>query len=391
MRKSRLPDGIENVFQRVKKVMAEEVVLGNKLINFAIGEPKGSLLFSAREEIARVVMIDDETMFKYQDNGDEAVPGFAQRFVQSHIKVNLQKVSGLGYFPIPGIKPMIGLTPIACRAELVLTMTDPGYPTPEVWCGYLKVPSYSPPLNAENEFLFSVEDIRPGTDLIMLNMPNNPSGQIANREWLEELCRYCEEHDIRIINDGAYVNLDHSGENITLTDVAVGFPNLSFLEFFSISKELENGTGSRLGAVVGSEDFVEDFLQIKGNTDSGVPGIIMAGAIYSVENDQDGIIRCRQKYEERMETVIDIMLEQNMKLVLEPKATFFSLWKVPRFAFGEEVMDAEHFCKLLIKEAKIVLIPFGDYVRVSVAAYPMEEVEKALAVFRAFEKANVVY
>ncbi|MCK5491263.1 MAG: aminotransferase class I/II-fold pyridoxal phosphate-dependent enzyme, partial [Candidatus Pacebacteria bacterium] len=233
MRKSRLPDGIENVFQRVKKAMAEEVVLGNKLINFAIGEPTGSLLFSAREEIARVVMIDDEIMFKYQDNGDEAVPGFAQRFVQSHIKVDLQQIAGLGYFPIPGIKPMIGLVPLACRAKLVLTMTDPGYPTPEVWCGYLKIPSYSPPLNAENEFLFSVEDIRPGTDLIMLNMPNNPSGQIANREWLEELCRYCEEHDIRIINDGAYVNLDHSGENVTLTDVAVGFPDLSFLEFFS--------------------------------------------------------------------------------------------------------------------------------------------------------------
>lgn len=391
MRKSRLPDGEENVFQRVKKLMQAVIDLGWDVIDLSIGEPEGSLSRSARQKIAQVVMIDDEKMFRYQDNGSPGVPFFAERFVQSHIKVDLRKVPGLGYFPIPGIKPMIGLVPLACRAKLVLTMTDPGYPTPEVWCGYLKTPSYSLPLNAENGFLFSVEDIKPDTDLVMINLPNNPSGQVASREWLEELCGYCEKHDIRIINDGAYANLDHSGENVTLTDVAVGFPNLSFLEFFSISKELENGTGSRLGAVVGSKDFTEDFLKIKGNTDSGVLGIIMAGAIYAVENDQEGIKKCRQKYEERMAIVIDIMLEQNMKLVLEPKATFFSLWEVPRFAFEEEVMDAEHFCKLLIENTGVVLIPFGDYVRVSVAAYPIEEPEKALAVYRAFEKAEVMY
>ena len=80
-----------------------------------------------------------------------------------------------------------------------------------------------------------------------------------------------------------------------------------------------------------------------------------------------------------------------MKLVLEPKATFFSLWKVPCFAFGEGVKSAEHFCNLLIKNTGIVLMPFGDYVRVSVAEYPIEEPGKAFAVYRAFEKAEVKY
>jgi aspartate/methionine/tyrosine aminotransferase len=352
---------MENPFQRVKKVMQKEEDSGANLIKLYIGEPDGSLSFSAREEIARLAMIDDNIMFKYSDNEDEAVPGFGQRFVQSHVKVDLREVSGLGYAPIPGIKPMIGLTILACRAKLVLTMSDPGYPTPKIWCGYLKTPCYSPQLNAENQFLFSVE------------------------------CRYCEKHNIRIINDGAYANLDHSGENVTLTEIAIGYPNLSFLELFSISKELKNGTGSRIGAVVGSEDFIEDFLIIKGNTDSGVVPIVMAGADYAVKNDQNGIVKCRQKYEERMGIVIDIMLSQNMKLVLEPKATFFSLWEVPRFAFGESVIDAEHFCNLLIKETGVVLMPFGNYVRVAVAEYPMEEEKKALAVYRAFEKAKVIY
>ncbi|MCK4816583.1 aminotransferase class I/II-fold pyridoxal phosphate-dependent enzyme, partial [bacterium] len=338
---------------------------------------------------------DNGKVDSYQDNGS-FVPEFAKRFVQAHVKTNLDEVFGISYMPTSGTKTALGQAILACDPELVATMSEPGYPTPAKWCGYLKVPNYSLPLTAENEFLFSVEDINPCTDLVMINFPNNPSSQVAPRKWLEELCGYCQENDIRLLCDTAYGMLVHNPENcVTLTDVAMDFPNLSFCEMFSASKA-GNFTGWRVGAVVGSEDFIRDFGKIKGETDSGGVAAMMAGVIHAIENDREGIERYNQMYAQRTRILVDILSRRGMQLVLQPKATFFSLWKVPHEAFGRVIRNAEHFNNLMIKETGIAGVPFGDgyidndYIRYSVAGYPMEETEKASNVDLGFEKASVI-
>ena len=339
-------------------------------------------------------MSDEESVHGYQDNGSPGVYDFAERFVQTHIKTVLSEVSGISCMPIPGIKPMIGLMPLACNSKVVATMSDPGYPVSETWCDYLQKSNYSLPLNAENEFLFSVEDISRDTDLVMINFPNNPSGQVAPREWLERLCGHCQKNNIRILNDAAYTMLVHCyhEDSSTLTDVAMDFPDLSFAEMFSASKEIGNGTGWRVGAIVGSDDFIGDIGTIKGNTDSGAVAAMMAGAVYAAENDWRGIESYNQMYAQRTRVLVDILLRQNMQLVLQPKATFFSLWKVPSEAFGEAVLNAEHFNDLMIKNTGIVGVPFGeDYIRYSVAGYPIEKPDEAFKVALGFQKANVAY
>lgn len=296
--------------------------------------------------------------------------------------------------PIPGIKPMIGLVPLACNSKVVATMSDPGYPVSETWCGYLQKSNYSLPLNTENEFLFSVEDVKRDTDLIMINFPNNPSGQVAPKEWLVRLCGHCQKNNIRIFNDAAYIKLVHCyyEDSPTLTDVAVDFPDLSFAETFSASKEIGNGTGWRVGAIVGSDDFIGDIGTIKGNTDSGAVAAMMAGALHSVENDWRGIESYNQMYAQRTRVLVDILTRQEMQLVLQPKATFFSFWKVPNEAFGKTVENAEHFNNLMIENTGIVGVPFGeDHIRYSVAGYPINKPDEAFKVHLGFQKADVVY
>ncbi|MCK4592018.1 aminotransferase class I/II-fold pyridoxal phosphate-dependent enzyme [Candidatus Parcubacteria bacterium] len=397
IRGTRLPESGENIFQRIKKKTEEAEARGIEVIRLSIGQPGGPALPIAKKAAAEAIMSDEESMHEYQDNGSPGVPNFAERFVQAHIKTNLQEVSGISCMPIPGIKPVLGPGILACDPKLVATMSEPGYPTPAKWCGYLKVPNYSLPLTAENKFLFSAEDIEIGTDLVMINFPNNPSGQVAPRKWLEELCGYCQENNIRLLGDAAYGMLIHdSKDRVTLTDVAINFPDLSFCEMFSVSKEIGNGTGWRVGAITGSEDFIEDFGKIKGETDSGAVAATMAGAIYAIENDQEGIERYNQMYAQRTRILVDILSRRGMQLVLQPKATFFSLWEVPHEAFGRVIRNAEHFNNLMIKETGIVGVPFGDgyigddYIRYSVAGYPMEETEKASSVDLGFEKASVI-
>ena len=215
MSKSRLPEGGQNLFQKIKKRVEAAEKAGKKIWRLGIGQPSGPALISARKAAAVAVMSGDESMHEYQDNGSPGVPGFAERVVHLHQRDKLKKGlrHGLAYLPTPGIKPTLFMIPLSCGHigidnlgtlfkddVLVATMTDPGYPTPADCCQMLRVPHYPLRTNPENEFLFSCDDILPETTLLMVNFPHNPSGQIATKDFWEERCAFCEEKGIRLIS-----------------------------------------------------------------------------------------------------------------------------------------------------------------------------------------------
>lgn len=398
MRKSSLPAGGENIFQKIKRKTIEAEKRGIKIKKLSIGQPQGPALLSARQGAAEAVMRMEESMHEYQDNGSPGVPDFARQYIQAHVLSQLGVITDIDFLPIPGIKPMLGLIPLACghphKAITVLTMSDPGYGVPRTWCNYLGVKNYLLPLNYENQFLFSTDNLRnfPGTiDAIMLNYPNNPSGQVAPKNWLEELCEYCERNNIRIINDAAYSLLIHSTteDYSTLTDVAVNYPDLSWAEMFSASKEIGNGTGWRIGGIIGSPDLISDLKTIKGNTDSGFAAPMAKGVLNTILTDQSGISEYRNLYEQRLDILIEILSSAGMELVIEPRAGFFSLWKTPKTALSETITSAEQFNDLMIENTGIVGVPIGKYIRYSVAGFPVKE--EAQDISSAFQKAGISY
>lgn len=398
MRQSRLPAGGINLFQSIKAKKAEAKTKGIKIIDLSIGQPSGPALESARKAAAEAVMSDKESMHEYQDNSSPGVPDFAERFVAGHLRCNLS-YSKVDYLPIPGIKPMLGLIPLACGSELeaVATTTNPGYPTPKVWCEYLGKTVFEPDINPKNKFLFDPKDFvrviifsLPG--LAMINYPHNPSGAIASKEWLESLCSYCEESGIRLFNDAAYAAMSYDPESFCLAEVANNYPNLSWAEAFSASKLIANGTGWRVGAMVGSPDFIGDIKKIKGNTDSGFAAPMAVGALYALENDRqaifgdDGVVN---RYRQRSSLLQQILLDAGMRLAIEPQAGFFTLWQAPKFAFGKEVKDAEAFNFAMIENTGLVGVHFHPYIRYAVASAEIGVI--ASDIISAFAQAKVSY
>ena len=400
MRKSRLPAGGGNLFQEIKEVSAEAEKNGKKLIKLSIGQPSGPALESARRAAADAVMSDKESMHGYQDNGESGVPGFAKRFVEGHIG-DILRSRDVDYLPIPGIKPMLGLVILACGTGLkvVATTTNPGYPTPKDWCRYLGKRVIEPEMNSGNKFLFNPEFLDNRSlfqnkifhgklELVMMNYPHNPSGAVANKEWLRTVCEYCEENDIRLFNDAAYVALSY-GERISLAEVAVNFPKLSWAEAYSASKLIGNGTGWRVGAMVGSSDFIGDLKIIKGNTDSGFVAFAAAGALNSLEKDMDSILEVRDLYKRRASLLCKILQRQGMRLAIEPKAGFFTLWQTPKHAFGKKINSARDFNFEMIKNTGVVGVHFNPYIRYAVASVDVEAVAEEIKT--AFKNAEVLY
>ena len=392
MRKSRLPAGGGNVFMVVRKTRSEALARGMTLLDLSIGEPRGAALMSAREAASRAILSDDEAMHAYQYNDSPAVPDFSRRFVNAHLPRPLPD-GEVDYLPISGIKPILGLLPLACgcaRDSLtVATMTKPGYPIPADWCAYHPhVAHYALPLNVDNRFRFAPSDIAPGTGLIMTNYPHNPSGQVASADWFRALCEHCVAHDIRLFNDAAYICLSHDEESACLAQVAPEFPDLSWAEAFTAAKLIGNGTGWHVGAMVGSPDFIADAKEVKGKTDAGFVAPMAAGAIAALEGDQGGIAHYRALYKERLAILQELMQDCGMRLAIEPKAAFYTLWQTPDRAFGQPVENAEAFNVAMIETTGVVGVHFGDYLRYAVCA---DVAAMAPSLEAAFRTAEVSY
>ena len=358
------------MLQAVRALRAQAVSKGTRLLDLSIGEPKGPALLSARMAASAAVESDDEAMHTYQYKDSPGVPNFAPRFIQAQVSSNLGNRE-VDYLTIPGVKPMLGLLPLACGCAesrvRVATTTRPGYPIPADWCSYHPLVDHYPlTLDPENEFRFSPDDIEEGTGLVMMNYPHNPSGQVASGGWLRELCQRCSVTDTRIFNDAAYYPLSYATESLTLSDVAVDFPELSWVEAFTAAKLIGNGTGWHVGAMVGSPDFIGDLKEVKGKTDTGFVAPMAAGVLAAIEDDQQGIRTFREMYRTRLLLLIKLLTGNGMVLAIEPGAGFFTLWLVPRKAFGVSVESAEHFNSMMIETTGVVGVPFPGYVRYAV-------------------------
>ena len=407
MRKSNLPPAGGNLFQKIKAKCAEAEAKGIKLIKLSIGQPKGPALEPARIAAAEAIMSHQESMHEYQDNGSPGVPDFALRFVQVHVKKSLPYLpdGSIDFLPIPGMKPMLGVVIDAMGGwceyghpypAIVGTMTNPGYPTPVDQCRMRSsvVTHFHLPTEQKEGFLFDPTEVVEtlsrghGNKLLMLNFPHNPTGIVAEADWLRELCGLCEKNNIHIFCDSAYAILSHSPYASTLTDVAVEFPELNWAEAFSASKA-GNNTGWRIGAIVGSPEFVGDIKRIKGNTDSGFAAPLAAGILNLYRHHMIEITRVRLLYRHRLDLLTKIATAAGMRLAVQPEGGFFVLFDCPKKAFGQDIRSSDHFNDLMIENTGIVGVPFNPWIRYAVCAADIEDIMRDIRC--GFDQASVSY
>lgn len=381
-----------NLFQQIAVLVAEykEKHGAENLINIGSGEPDLTPPKMLQELVAAEVLRDDQRIHTYQENNSKNK--LNQNFVKLNTGVDIDAYDHIRSQILPGEKTTLWLLPIVCGANRndVTVENDgfmvnaPSYDITRTWSEYLGEKSFVWPMYADENFKLNLDHIPKGVKprMILTVKPGNPCPVWASREEWVDLIEYCIENNIRLVNDGAYTALTHT-KHVSLTEVAKDYPQLDWIELFSISKTF-SACGWRLGMAVGSTDFIWELAKVKWNTDSGPFGPLISGLEKYLETPQAKIDaqKNQETYQKRLNVLRAIFMDFGLRPACETDAWFFMMFDCPKFINGEVVENSQEYNKKIISLIWVVWVPFQwqrgeQFIRYSACYDAFDEVKIA--------------
>jgi len=347
-------------FEMIKRAKraAQEAFPDRPIIDMGVGEPDWAADRGVVETLSQEAGKLENRW--YADNG---IPEF-QKAAADYMS-SIYGVSDLNYEAeiVHGIgsKPILAMLPICLiNPGDFLIQTVPGYPVMATYTKYLGGEVYDLPLNEENDFFPDLESIPPNVlekaKVLYMNYPNNPTGQVATKEFFEKVVAFAKKHNIAVVNDAAYAGVVF-GDYAPLSFLSIDGAKDIGIEVHSMSKSF-NMTGWRLAFVAGNEKFVSAYAAVKDNSDSGQFRAIQKSAIYALNHPEITKATC-EKYSRRFDMLVEALCEIGFD-AKKPQGTFYCYVKAPTGANGVKLENASAASKYLIENASISTVPWDD-------------------------------
>ena len=298
----------------------------------------------------------------------------------------MAKRFGLQFDPLTEIVPLIGSK--EGISHLAMAYVDPGQTTIVPEPGYNSyaggtrlaggVP-YRYALTPRTNFLVDLDDVPADVlrraRIVYLNYPNNPTGAIAPRDYLERTVRRCRELDLLLVYDNAYSELAFDGyvppsifEIDGARDVAI--------EFHSMSKTY-NMTGWRCGWAVAKPEISSVLAKVKTFVDTGGFMAVQAAAVAAIESYDDFVPRNVAVFKERRDAAVRAFRDAGFTCET-PRATMYLWIPLP------EGLPSAQFAERLMEDEGVIVLPgsgFGEggegFFRISFITSPERLAEAA--------------
>lgn len=303
-----------------------------------------------------------------------------QKWCFERFNINLQENQVL---PLIGSKEGLAHLPLAyIDSGDISLIPNPHYPVHERGTLIAGGEVFDLPLKPENNFLPDIDaipsSIASKAKLMIISYPNNPTGAVANTEFLKKTIEFCRKYNILLCNDLAYSELGFNGhkpqsifEFMSLDEPAI--------EFFTFSKTYHMA-GWRIGFCIGNQEIVQSLYALKSNMDYGVCGAIQDAALKALSLPESYYANLRNLYQKRAELCHSILSKKLNWKIFKPQGAMY-LW-VP--APEEYNGDASIFAQDLLKKVGIVTTPgiaFGsegkNYIRLALVQ-PQDKLQEAM-------------
>ena len=196
--------------------------------------------------------------------------------------------------------------------------------------------------------------ITPKTRGIMLGFPNNPTGAVASREKLQQICDLAVKHDLAIISDEIYERLIYGVKHINFASLNNAWDRTFIVGGFSKSYAM---TGWRLGYVCAPKHLISQLYKIHQYLIMSAPTIAQEIGIVAMRECEPDVERMRKEYDRRRRLIVDGLNTLGL-YTFEPKGAFYAFPCIKSTG-----LTSTEFADRLLAECKVAVIPgcgFGE-------------------------------
>ena len=350
------------LFVMLEELAAQKKAEGVKMIDFGIGDPDlpcPNEVLDAMDKAARV----NENQKYSSSKGERDLRIAVAEYYKKRFNVNVDPDKNV-CITIGSKEGIYNIAQAFVNDGEKIVAPAPGYP---VYSGaatlFNNAVCDKVKLKAENDWLLDLNEVPEDAKLLYLNYPNNPTGAVADLDYVKKAYDWTQKHNTIFAYDNAYCEMTFDGFRAP----SVLQAGMDAIEFGSFSKTFCM-TGFRLGFAVGNEELVGGLTKCKGQIDSGAPIFIQKAAITALSMyDSNGFLTGTAKsnndeFGERRKVLVEGLRELGFDVKM-PKGTFY-VW----FDCGKSSMD---FTKEMIDRGIIVTPGTGfggedGYIRMAV-------------------------
>lgn len=204
----------------------------------------------------------------------------------------------------------------------------------------------------------SIRHTAPKPIAVIINYPSNPTAEVVDLAFYEEVVGICRKYGVYVISDLAYCEI-YFDNNPPPSILQVKGAKDVAIEFTSLSKTYAMA-GWRVGFAAGNKRLIHALTRIKSYLDYGMFTPIQVAATAALNGPQDCVDGFRQLYKERRDVLVDGLAKAGWA-VPSPTASMF-IWAPLPEAYAAHGSLA--FSKLLMQEAGVAVAPgvgFGEY------------------------------
>lgn len=220
------------------------------------------------------------------------------------------------------------------------------------------------------------------TVAIIINSPNNPTGDAFNRETLGDIAAVAAAHDLFIISDEVYRTLLYDGR---AHESVLQFPDAAgrTLVVDSMSKEYSM-TGWRIGFAFGPQEVIANMVKMQEN----VAACANVASQYALVEAYGGKVQNNfivEEFQKRRDYLYGALSGIKWLRVQKPKATFYMFVDIAKTGYL-----SEEFAYKLLKDVHVAVVPgvvygkaYDSYIRVAYTK-KIEMLENAVQRFHTF-------
>ena len=353
------------VFSEVNNLKAKLRSLGKDIIDFGMGNPDMPTPEHIRKKLQETV--DKPGTGRYSSSkGILGLRKAQSKYYKRRFNVNLDPDSEI----IVTLGSKEGLANLAqaitSPGDIILT-PNPSYPIHPY--GFIIAGASLRHLTAMDEGVFNQElflekldrSIRhsvPSPKAIIVSFPSNPTAQIVDLGFYEEVIKIGLKYNTYVLSDLAYAEIYYD-DNPPPSILQVKNAKKIAVEFTSMSKTYSMA-GWRIGFAVGNKLLISALTRIKSYLDYGAFTPVQVAAATALNGSQDCVDEIRFVYKKRRDVLISSMKRSGW-IIPEPKASMFAWAPIPELYKKKGSLG---FAKDLMLKASVAVAPglaFGEY------------------------------